>query len=277
MDEKDIISTNFDYDVYSGGNAKKYLDEYNEQKRLERKRAEEAAKEASKTDAERKKDEYRRKFEGMSADELFDTPVKKSAAVQEPAPEELLDDDAAAHIPPEIELSELPTLENMMEGEDSPSSVPPDQKLREERYAAGVAEANEMIAAARYRRDRQSMMYGRSKGLGLGYPLGYSSFTSGRSRLGYRRYRFGGRRFNSREERALYIYVSCVFLGAFLAVSLQMPFGMIFLVGGAAGAVSSVIRRMIENGLSLAEAIAESRLSLILAGVAAIVGILFSF
>ena len=46
MDEKDIISTDFNYDIYSGGNAKKYLDEYNARKKQE-------AEENAKTDAER--------------------------------------------------------------------------------------------------------------------------------------------------------------------------------------------------------------------------------
>ena len=67
MDEKDIISTDFNYDIYSGGNAKKYLDEYNARKKQE-------AEENAKTDAERKRDEYRRRFEGMSADEIFEQP-----------------------------------------------------------------------------------------------------------------------------------------------------------------------------------------------------------
>lgn len=271
MDEKDIISTDFNYDVYSGGNAKKYLDEYNAQKKRERE-------EAAKSDAEKRRDEYRKRFEGMSADELFDQPFAEKHDPKpepQPSPEELLDDDAG--IKNELpELTDLPTLEPLMDGEEEPDSLSPDQKLKTERYNEGVAQVNEMLASARYRRDYQSMIYGRSRGLGLGYPLGYSAFTN-RGRLGYRRYRMGGRRFNSREERAAYIYFTCVMLGVLLALSLQMPFGMYFLLGGAAGAVSSVIRRMVEHGHSLSEAIAASRLSIIVAGVAALLGIFFSF
>ncbi len=73
MDDRNITSDNFDYDMYSGGSAKELLKEYEEQQRLEKEAAEKQAK-------EQKKERYRSKYSSLSADELFDTPrISKNA------------------------------------------------------------------------------------------------------------------------------------------------------------------------------------------------------
>ena len=81
MDRNDITSNDFDYDIYSGGSAQEAIREYREREKAE---AEKAKHEA----AEKKKAEYRKRFEGMSADELFEQPAPaQSHEQEEPAPE----------------------------------------------------------------------------------------------------------------------------------------------------------------------------------------------
>ncbi len=152
MDEKDIISTDFNYDIYSGGNAKKYLDEYNAQKKHE-------AEEAAKSDAERKRDEYRRRFEGMSADEIFEQP---SLSAKKKKPEDdfsdFFDADEIERQKEKVrefeqEQNPLPTLENMMPGEDSPSSEAP-----EDHTAEALEYVEEMMAHSRIQRAHQDEM-----------------------------------------------------------------------------------------------------------------------
>ena len=149
MDEKDIISTDFNYDIYSGGNAKKYLDEYNARKKQE-------AEENAKTDAERKRDEYRKRFEGMSADEIFAQPAKKKKPEDDFS--DFFDADEIERQKEKVrefeqEQNPLPTLENMMPGEDSPSSEAP-----EDHTAEALEYVEEMMAHSRIQRAHQDEM-----------------------------------------------------------------------------------------------------------------------
>ena len=68
--DSNITSSDFDYDVYSGKSAMEYLRQENERRR-------EALRQAKKSVAELKREEYENKFAGMSADELFGMPKKK--------------------------------------------------------------------------------------------------------------------------------------------------------------------------------------------------------
>ncbi len=250
MDEKDIISTNFDYDVYSGGSAMEYLKQENERKRQERERAKKSA-------GELKREEYEKKFAGMSADEIFGMPEKKQPKEEDYS--DFFDDDAAvrqAQKDKEIKEEPLPTIENMMPGEDDPSSQPPDEK-----YRAGIETAAAMMAQSRIRREKAEERrmyyhggYGRYRRRSslfspLGYPLGYRSFTSSRREI-------------SSTENAIYWYFGFAMLGVLVAVVASLPIGMTLLVCTGLGALGSVIRRMSLLGMNIVEAISSSWIEL---------------
>ena len=145
-----VTSSDFDYDVYSGTNAMEYLRQENERKRAEREQA-------NKSEAELKREEYEKKFRNMSADELFAAPKKKK-------PEDDFSDFFDAD---EIERqrehqkkmeeelrSTRTTVENMMPGEDDPSSQPLDSGR-----AQAIETVAEMMAHGAFQREREMDSY----------------------------------------------------------------------------------------------------------------------
>ncbi len=142
--DSNITSQDFDYDVYSGSSAMDYL-------RKENERLQEERRQASKSSAERRREEYEKRFAGMSADELFGMPEKKdpetdfSDFFDDDAAKRQADKEARKKRQPESEVR----VENMMPGEDTPSSPPPE----DEKYTAGIQTAAEMMARQRMRRE----------------------------------------------------------------------------------------------------------------------------
>ncbi|MBQ8107896.1 MAG: hypothetical protein IJ129_04025 [Ruminococcus sp.] len=63
MDDRNITSSNFDYDMYSGAGAKDLMAEYERMQQQEKKDA-----------AGKKREDYENRFSGMSSDELFSQP-----------------------------------------------------------------------------------------------------------------------------------------------------------------------------------------------------------
>ena len=230
-----VTSGNFDYDVYSGSSAMEYLRQENERKREERQRANKSA-------AELKREEYEKKFKGMSADDLFGMPEKKKK------PEEDFSDffDADEIQRQQEKLREfrekkdpLPKVENMMEGEDSPSSEPQDDK-----YKRGLEEANALLAQQRIRSDiqRERMEeYHRYGGFG-----GYS-YRRGSAMRAYSLMTGRSPHEANEIDRAFSWYLISFIIGALLCyacdkVLFHIPVGL-YLVGGAVfGALGSFVR-----------------------------------
>lgn len=140
-----VTSTNFDYDVYSGSAAKEYLRQQNEREREERERS-------KKTAAELRREEYEKKFANMSADELMAAPVKKKKPEDDFS--DFFDGDEIQRRQEELKKMEqekidLPEMENMQPGEDSPSSETTVGKNQ-----ASIQDAYAMMARARMQRER---------------------------------------------------------------------------------------------------------------------------
>ena len=129
-----ITSTDFDYDVYSGRNAQDYLRQENERKRKERE-------DAGKSAGMRKREEYEKRFAGMSPDELFGMPVKKKKPEDDFS--DFFDADEIERQKEKVsqfekEVHSVPKVESMMPGEDTPSSQPSGMTRDEAMQAAAV-------------------------------------------------------------------------------------------------------------------------------------------
>jgi hypothetical protein len=267
--DDDVTSGDFNYDVYSGSNAMEYLRQENERKAEERKRAQ-------KTEAELRREEYEKRFAGMSADELFAMPEKKK---QEDDFSDFFDADEIQRQREymkryEQEKIPKPKVESMMPGEDTPSSEAP----HNEKYAQGMQTAAEMMAHGRIRReldDEHYREYRRSR-----YYGGYSRdirFISSLFGLGSRSY-YHYRRYGETTEfdKALSWYFVWFLVGALLGGFFfgAVHIGLIILSGAFSGAVGAVIRRNGIQKMPIGEAIASSRLELIGIAIAAIVGLI---
>ncbi|MBQ7186783.1 MAG: hypothetical protein IJR91_04045 [Ruminococcus sp.] len=152
-----ITSTDFDYDVYSGQNAQDYLRQENERKRKERE-------DAGKSAGMRKREEYEKRFAGMSPDELFGMPVKKKKPEDDFS--DFFDADEIERQKEKVsqfekEVHSVPKVESMMPGEDTPSSQPSGMTRDEAMQAAAVMFAHG--AAQRERDDQRYHNMGRTR------------------------------------------------------------------------------------------------------------------
>ena len=135
IDDSRITSTDFDYDVYSGSSAQEYLRQENERKRKERE-------DAGKSAGMRKREEYEKRFAGMSPDELFGSPVKKNKPEEDDF-SDFFDADEIERQKEKVsqfekEVHSAPKVENMMPGEDEPSSQPQGMSREDALQAASI-------------------------------------------------------------------------------------------------------------------------------------------
>lgn len=161
-----VTSGDFNYDVYSGSSAMEYLRQENERKREERARA-------NKTEAELKREEYEKRFAGMSADEIFGMPQKKKKPEDDfsdffDADEIERQQEKVRQFEAEVQAAKaaqakqtqsgqnqgMPHLENMMPGEDTPSSQPKGMSRAEAMEQAAV-----MMAHRSFEREREDRRY----------------------------------------------------------------------------------------------------------------------
>lgn len=263
-----VTSSDFDYDVYSGASAMEYLRQENERKAEERKRAQ-------KTDAELRREEYEKKFAGMSADELFGMPEKKKKPEDDfsdffDADEIERQREHQKRMEQELRQKKV-KLESMMPGEDTPSSQPEEDKRSE-----GVQDALEMMAREKYRRD-QSMEHYRDY-RGRYYRRRHSEFFLLSSLLGYgtgKKYGYGE---YDEFDNAVAVYIIFFFLGSIAGGVLSgMRIGIGLICGAIAGAAASFVRRNGVEKQPFGEAMANTRFELIGIGVAAIVGLILEF
>ena len=167
VDDSKITSTDFDYDIYSGGSAMEYLKQENERKKRERE-------DAGKSEGMRKREEYERRFAGMSADEIFnDAPKKKKKPEddfsdffdadeierQQEKVRKFEEDVRRAKAAQQAEQAQsgegtLPQPEGMMPGEEEPSSQPRGMTREDAMEAAAV-----MMAHRTFEREREERRY----------------------------------------------------------------------------------------------------------------------
>lgn len=261
-----VTSGDFNYDVYSGSSAMEYLRQENERKHEEKVRA-------SKSAAELKREEYEKKFAGMSADELFGMPEKKKKPEDDFS--DFFDADEIERQREklrEFENEKKPDIkiETMMPGEDTPSSQQPDQ-----RYKDGVTEINALLASQRIRREKRDEYY-RSTGkrrYRRAYRRGYYSYYP----LAYLfSYIFSGSSDTELPER-IGCYTTWGMLGALIIVIVRrftkaVTLPILFLVSAAMAGIGAVVTPMIRDGDSLSEAISERIVELIITGVLLIIG-----
>lgn len=269
--DSNITSSDFDYDVYSGKSAMEYLRQENERRR-------EALRQAKKSVAELKREEYENKFAGMSADELFGMPKKKKNNEDDfsdffDADEIERQREHQKRMEQELK-AKMPKVENMMPGEDTPSS----QQVQNERYNEGIQTAAEMMAHQRIRREiedehfREYRRRGRLNGYGREVRM-ISSLFGVRTGGGYYR-RYSGE--SSELDKALSFYFISFIIGAVLGGLLfgAAHIGLIIVSGAVGGALGGFIKR---NGIerqSVGEAVANSRLELAIIGVAVVIGLI---
>lgn len=243
---EDVTSGNFDYDVYSGSSAMEYLRQENERKRQERERA-------RKSEAELRREEYEKKFAGMTADEIFAQPKKK----KEDEYADFFSSTAAKKEAEKDKLREetpLPKVENMMPGEDDPSSQP-----RDEKYRAGVTAAAEMIARQRIRSEFAQEHWERAR---------HSYYRRRRSPLTLimaDRYT-GGDEYEIDKAFAWYMLwfgVGCAIGYAVNKFMFSIPMAGYLIFGGVGGVLSGIVKH---NGLEhqpLGGAVSQSKIEII--------------
>ncbi|MBR6045640.1 MAG: hypothetical protein IKP47_08405 [Ruminococcus sp.] len=266
--DDEIVSSDFDYDVYSGGSAMEYLRQQNEREREERERA-------KKTEGELRREEYEKRYAGMSADEIFGMPEKKKPKKEDFS--DFFDDDAAlreaerrAHPDPE---RGMPKVESMMPGEDSPSSAPSEEELRQQE---GRAAAAELLAHERFRLEREKEAFERRR---TGYSYGrYGHRSAERAFFGMATGRYNDNSdFNAEIEKAFWWYVLWFAAGVGLGFLIKASSGLKIILGGVMGAVGSFVRH---NGIekkSAAESFHSIVFELIGLGLAIIFGIVIEF
>ena len=150
INDSEITSSDFDYDVYSGGSAMEYLKQENERKKRERE-------DAGKTAGMRKREEYERRFAGMSADELFDDRPKKKKPEDDFS--DFFDADEIERQQKKVKEFEeqvhpAPKVESMMPGEDTPSSQASGMTREEAMEKAAV-----MMAHGAFQREREERRF----------------------------------------------------------------------------------------------------------------------
>lgn len=273
-DSPAVSSTDFDYGVYSGENAMEYLRQENERLRLERERS-------KRSEAELRREEYEKKFSGMSADEIFAAPPKKKEKPKEDF-SDFFSSDAAEKAQQkqerkrqeEIQKQQEPPkpaeVETMLPGEDEPSSLPYDDGSARESVLEMEARLRIRTELAQERRQQlsrrgQRRYYRRRPGLLL--------FTM-----------LFGDRFGDLDEAEqafswyiFWFFVSAAVGGIILALTIGFRLGLMLICAAIGGAIADIFKRCRYDGLPFAEAVSDSRYELIGIGIAAIIGMILEF
>ena len=263
----DVTAGDFDYDVYSGRNAMEYLKKQNEAEAEQRRRA-------SKSAAELRREEYEKKFAGMSADELFGMPEKPKKPEDDFS--DFLDADEIERQQEKVREFEqskqtLPKVESMMPGEDDPSSVSPDLHTDE-----ALEKVNVMLAHARFQREREDQIY---------HNLGRRRYYRNRSTGALFQLLFSAFNLSDHVQynvEAVFLYsVAFMLCGGGYSVYCRvkrLSIGpMLLRWGTLGGAVIGIIRRYHDDGDTFLEAIKHSMIELVLLGIAGIVVLAAAF
>lgn len=270
--DSNVTSSDFDYDVYSGKSAMEYLRQENERRR-------EALRQAKKSVAELKREEYENKFAGMSADELFGMPEKKKNNEDDfsdffDADEIERQREHQKRMEQELK-AQMPKVENMMPGEDTPSS----QQVQNERYAEGIQTAAEMMAHQRIRREiedehfREYRRRGRLNGYGR-------EIRTVSSLLGFGSGGYYGRHGEVTDfDKAMMWYIAWAVVSGALAGYFfgTVHIGLMLICGAVGGVIGAVIRRNGIQNQPIGEALTNSRLELVLLAIVVVIAVVIEF
>ena len=275
MDNMNITSGNFDYDVYSGENAKEFLRQENERKQQERERA-------SKSAAELKREEYEKRFAGMSADDIFGMPSPKKKKRPEEDFSDFFNSDAAAKQAEKAkaakEQSESasrqqdgPRLENMMPGEDTPSSSQAvDQRLL---YARAMIDRKLEQEAAKAEEDRH---YRAVSGHRKSREIRYRAYDAAEDMIG------GSLGIEDFHEKvtSFFAYYGGLVVGTGIMGLLNRYFfkikdlALVFIAAAVMGFIFAVVNRRISKASSMSEAIKLSWKEALFSIAAIIIGVI---
>ncbi len=264
--DNSVTSSSFDYDVYSGKNAMEYLKKQNEAE-AEKKR------QANKTAAELKREAYEKKFAGMSADELFGMPEKKKEPEEDFS--DFFDADEIERQQQKIrefeqEKHTVPKLESMMPGDDSQSSAAP-----ESHTVDALEKVNIMMSHARFQREREDQIYRN---------LGRTRYHRSRSTGAFFQLLFSSMDLSDSAEyraQAIITYIMGFIIagagyGTYCRITHREIGAMLLIWGALGGAIAGIIRRISEEETFI-EAIKHSIIEFVLLGVAGLIWLAAAF